>query len=105
MALYFVTMEVEKPADPRLPLHRLANIVREAILPSVKALIPLSTQGRLVTGGYLVGEGPMVFVFEADSEEEVRKMLEDLPSSGVATAKVSRMRALGEMHHLEEERL
>ncbi len=97
MALYFVTMEVEKPADPRLPLHRLANIVREAILPSVKALIPLSTQGRLVTGGYLVGEGTMVFVFEADSEEEVREVLEDLPPSELATTKVRRMRPLGEI--------
>ena len=97
MALYFVTMDVEGPADTRLPVHRLANIVREAILPTVEGLIPLEAQGRLVTGGYLVGEGQMVFVFEADSEEEVRKILEDLPSSGVATAKVSRMRALGEM--------
>ena len=102
MALYFVTMDVEKPADPRLPLHRLANIVREAILPSVKALIPLGAQGRLVTDGYLVGEGTMVFVFEADSEEEVRQTLEELPLSGVATPKVRRMRTLGEMHALEE---
>jgi len=102
MALYFVTTDLEKPADPRLPVHRLANIVREAILPTVEALIPLGTQGRLVTGGYLVGEGQMVFVFEADSEEEMHKMLEDLPSSWVASAKVRRMQPLGEMHALEE---
>jgi hypothetical protein len=101
MALYFVTMDLEKPADPKLPVDRLANIVREAILPSVEALIPLGVQGRLVTGGYLVGEGTMVFVFEADSEEEVREVLEELPLSGVATPKVRRMRALGEMHALE----
>ena len=50
MALYFVTMDIEKPADPQLPVDRLANIVREAILPSVEALIPLRAQGRLVTG-------------------------------------------------------
>jgi len=71
--------------------------VREAILPTVEALIPLRVQGRPVTGGYLVGEGQMVFVFEADSEEEVREVLEELPLSGVAPAKVRRMRALGEM--------
>jgi muconolactone delta-isomerase len=102
MALYFVTMDVEEPDDPRLPVDRLANIVREAILPSVEALIPLRTQGRLITGGYLVGERTMVFVFEADSEEEVREVLDDLPLSGVATPKVRRMRALGEMHSLEK---
>src|SRR5215213_9654920 len=95
-------MDLEEPKDPRLPVYRLAHIVREAILPTVEGLIPLEAQGRLVTGGYLVEEGQMVFVFEADSEEEVRKMLEGLPSSGVASAKVRRMRALGEMHTLEE---
>jgi muconolactone delta-isomerase len=103
MALYFVTMDIEKPADPRLPVGRLANILREAILPSVEDLIPLRAQGMLITGGYLVGEGTMVFVFEADSEEEVRKVLEGLPLSGVATTKVRRMRALGELHTIKEQ--
>jgi muconolactone delta-isomerase len=102
MAHYFVTMDLQKPADPQLPVHRLAHIVREAILPSVEALIPLSTQGRLVTGGYLVGESSMVFVFEADSEEEVREVLEGLPLSGVITAEVRPMQPLGEMHTLED---
>jgi hypothetical protein len=103
MALYFVTMDMEKPADPRLPVHRLANIVREAILPTVEALIPLGTQGRLVTGGYLIGEGTMVFVFKADSEEEVRDMLDGLPISGVTEKPdVRRMQSLGEMHASDE---
>jgi len=58
MALYFVTMDIEPDAYPRLPVDRLANIVREAILPSVEALIPLKAQGRLVTGGTWSGRGP-----------------------------------------------
>ena len=78
-----MTMDLEEPKDPRLPVHRLAHIVREAILPTVEDLIPLGAQGRLVTGGYLVGERQMVFVFEADSEEEVQEMLEGMPLSGV----------------------
>src|SRR5215212_12258780 len=102
MALYFVKMDIEKSAYPRLPVDRLANIVREAILPSVEALIPLQVEGRLVTGGYLVGERTMVFVFEADSEEEVREMLESLPMSGVVTPDIRRMQALGEMHALDK---
>jgi muconolactone delta-isomerase len=101
MALYFVTMDI-KPPDPQLPVDRLANIVREAILPSGEALITLRAQGRLVTGGYLVGERSMVFVFETDSEEEVREVLEGLPLSGVATAEVRPMQTLGELHALEE---
>ncbi len=101
MVLYFVTMDLEPDAYPDLPVGGLARIVRQAILPSVEALIPLQVQGRLVTGGYLVGERTMVFVFEADSEEEVREVLEDLPLSGVATPHVRQMQALGELHALD----
>ena len=36
MELYFVTMDIEPDAEPRLPVNRLANVVREAILPTVK---------------------------------------------------------------------
>ena len=69
----------------------------------MEALIPLKVEGKLVTGGYLLGAGTMVFVFEADSEEEVREMLEGLPLSGVAKKPdIRRMRALGEMHALDE---
>ena len=102
MAHYFVTMDLEPNAYPQLPTDGLARIVREAILPSVEALIPLHVQGRLVTGGYLVGEKTMVFVFEADSEEEVREVLDGLPLSGVAKPKIRPMRSLGEMHALDE---
>ena len=69
MALYFVTMDLEPDAYPSLPVGGLARIVREAILPSVEALLPLRVEGKLVTGGYLIGEETMVFVFEAVSEE------------------------------------
>jgi hypothetical protein len=86
-----------KTGRPAAAVERLANIVREAILPTVELLIPLRSQARLVTGGYLVGESTMVFVFEADSEEEVREVLEDLPPSELATTKVRRMRSLEEI--------
>jgi hypothetical protein len=103
MALYFVSMDLDPEAYPRLPTDRLARIVREAILPSVEALVPLRAAKKLVTGGYLVGERRMVFVFEAESEEEVRHMLDGLQLSGVATPDIERMRELGEMHHAFEE--
>jgi len=57
MPHYFVTMDIE-PANPLLPVDKLASIVRAAVLPTVEALVPLSAQGTLVTGGYLVGGGP-----------------------------------------------
>jgi hypothetical protein len=44
----------------------------------------------------------MVFVFEADSEEEVREMLDGLPLSGVVTPDIRHMRGLGEMHAFDK---
>ena len=102
MAHYFVTMDLEPDAYPQLPTDGLARIVREAILPSVEALVPLSAARKLVTGGYLLGERTMVFVFEADSEEEVRQMLDDLPLSRVAKPNIRRMQPLGEMHAVDQ---
>ena len=102
MTHYFVTMDLEPDAYPQLPTDGLAKIVREAILPSVEALVSLSAARKLVTGGYLVGERQMVFVFEADSEEEVRQMLDELPLSQVAKPDIRRMQALGEMHAVDQ---
>ena len=93
MPHYFVTMDIE-PANPLLPVDKLASIVRAAVLPTVEALVPLSAQGTLVTGGYLVGGRSMMFVFEAESEEEVREALEGLPLTGLATTDVKEMRTL-----------
>jgi len=93
MALYFVIMYLEPNAYPQLPTDGLARIVREAIIPSVEALVPLRAARKLVTGGYLVGERRIVFAFEADSEEEVRHMLDGLPLSGLATPDIKRMQA------------
>jgi len=96
-------MDLEPEAYPQLPTDGLARIVREAILPSVEALIPLSAARKLVTGGYLIGERTMVFVFEADSEEEVREMLDDMPLSQVAKKpNIRRMQTLGEMHAFDK---
>jgi hypothetical protein len=95
-------MDVEPETAPSMPVGGLARIVREAILPSVEALVPLKAAKKLVTGGYLVGEGQMVFVFEADSEEEVREVLDGLPLSGVVTPEIRTMRSLGEIHALDE---
>jgi hypothetical protein len=45
MALYFVTMDLEPEAAPSMPVGELARIVREALLPSVEALIPWELKG------------------------------------------------------------
>src|SRR4028119_1513881 len=87
MAQYLVTMDIET-ADPLLPIDELVRVVRKSILPSLEALRDLQARGKVVTGGYPIGDRFMVFVVEADSEEHLREMLEDVPLSGMAKTKV-----------------
>jgi muconolactone delta-isomerase len=78
MPQYLVTMDLVR-ADPLLPLDRLAGLLREAILPSVESLIDLKSQGTIVTGGYPMGHQSIVFVMQAESEEELYEILKNLP--------------------------
>jgi hypothetical protein len=87
MAQYLVTMDIES-ADPLLPIDELVRVVRKSILPSLEALRNLQARGKVVTGGYPIGDRFMVFVVEADSEEHLWEMLEDVPLSGKAKTKV-----------------
>jgi hypothetical protein len=43
-----------------------------------------------------------VFVFEADSDEEVREVLDGLPLSGVAEPNIRRMQTLVEMRAFDQ---
>ena len=70
MAQYLVTMDIES-ADPLLPIDELVRVVRKSILPSLEALRNLQARGKVVTGGYPIGDRFMVFVVEADSEEQL----------------------------------
>ena len=87
MVQYLVTMDIES-ADPLLPIDELVRVVRKSILPSLEALRNLQARGKVVTGGYPIGDRFMVFVVEADSEEHLWEMLEDVPLSGKAKTKV-----------------
>ncbi len=93
MAQYLVTMDIET-ADPLLPIDELVRVVRQSILPSLEALRDLQARGKVVTGGYPIGDRFMVFVVEADSEEHLREMLEDVPLSGMAKTKVRLLQSL-----------
>jgi hypothetical protein len=79
-----VTMDIET-ANPLLPIDELTRVVRKAILLSLDALRDLRARGKVVTGDYPIGDR---FVVEADSEEHLREMLEDVPLYSMAKTKV-----------------
>ncbi len=96
MPQYMVTMDITR-ADPLLPMEHLVGIIREAVLPSVERLIELKAQRKVITGGYPVGQRAIVFIIETDSEEELYEILEDLPLSKVAEARVTPLQSFEEL--------
>lgn len=84
-------------ADPLLPLDRLAGLLREAILPSVESLIDLKSRGKIVTGGYPMGHRSIVFVMEAESEEELYEILQNLPLWKQVEAKATPLQRFEEL--------
>ena len=93
-AQYLVTMDIET-VNPLLPIDELTRVVRKAILPSLDALRDLQARGEGGDGGYPIGDSFMVFVVEADSEEHLREMLEDVSLYSMAKTKVRLLQRFG----------
>jgi hypothetical protein len=84
MSQYMVSMNLLK-ADPLLDIGQLSDIVTQKILPSLDALKNLQSQGKVIAGGHPVGQRYVVLFMEAESEDEVREVLGELPLSELGT--------------------
>jgi muconolactone delta-isomerase len=60
--------------------------------------IELKAQRKVITGDYPVGQRAIVFIIETDSEEELHGILEGLPLSEVAEARVTPLQSFEELH-------
>ncbi len=85
---YLVTGEFIEPG-PLLPPDQLAAMLRQAILPSHDVLTNLKSEGKLLAGGYAVGERAGAFIFEVDSNEELDSLLQNLPYWGLVKMKAT----------------
>ncbi len=98
MPQYMVTMNLTK-ADPLLNVAQLTNIVREAILPSLDRLKELQSEGKVLAGGHPVGQRYVVLYMEAESEDELREMLGELPLSDMGETTVTELKSFEELQH------
>jgi muconolactone delta-isomerase len=96
MPQYQVTMNLNK-ADPLLHIGQLTEIVTQAILPSLEALQDLQSKGKVLAGGHPVGQHYIIMYMEAESEEEVRELLEDLPLSELGDTFVTELTSFEEL--------
>jgi len=85
---YLVTGAYVEPG-PLFPPDQVAGMIRQLILPSHDALTNLRAEGKLVAGGYSVGERAGAFIFEVDSNEELDALLQSLPNWGLIKFKVT----------------
>ena len=60
-----------------------------SVLPSHDVLTNLKAEGKLLAGGYAVGERAATFIFEVDSNEELDSLLQGLPYWGLVKMKTT----------------
>jgi muconolactone delta-isomerase len=85
---YLVTGEFIDPG-PLLPPDQLVGVIRQAVLPSHDVFRNLMSEGKIIAGGYPVGERAGVFIFDVDSNAELDALVHSLPSWGLIKIKVT----------------
>src|ERR671920_1794472 len=104
MPQYLVTMNLSK-ADPLINIGHLTNIVTEKILPSLDALTDLQSNSKLLAGGHPVGQHYVMLFMEAESEEEVRKLVGELPLSELGDTAVTKFKSFEDLRDAADKRL
>jgi muconolactone delta-isomerase len=94
---YLVTMDFVDPG-PLLPMQQYAGITRQAVLPGHEALQALKSEGKILAGGFPVGERAIVFIVESDSPRELDELLESIPFWGITKTKVTPLQAFEDRH-------
>jgi hypothetical protein len=82
---YLVTGEFIDPG-PLLPPEQLVEMIRQAIVPSHDALTNLKSEGKLIAGGYSVGEGWGVYL-RGRLQRRVGQFIAEFAFLGVAKNK------------------
>jgi muconolactone delta-isomerase len=85
---YLVTMELVDPG-PLLAPQQVLEMYRTTVLPGHEALINLRSEGKVLAGGYPLGERAIAFIVEADSPKELDSLLLEIPFWGITKTKVT----------------
>ena len=94
---YLVTMDFVDPG-PLLPTEQYAEMMRQVVLPGHEALKNLKSEGRIIAGGFPVGERAIAFIVESDSPKELDALLEFIPFWGIVKTKVTPLQDFEDRH-------
>ena len=73
------------------------------VLPSFSQIIELEKKKKILAGGLPVGDRSFVFIVEAESNDELDKMLRQLPMWGVLDWEVTPLQSFGDRAKLEQQ--
>ncbi len=85
---YLVTMDFVDPG-PLLSPQQFLGMARQMVLPGHETLSSLRSEGKIVAGGFPVGEKAIAFIIEADSPKELDALLQGIPFWGIVKTKVT----------------
>ena len=85
---YLVTMDFVDPG-PLLPTEQYVGMMRQVVLPGHEALKNLRSEGKIIAGGFPVGERAIAFIAESDSPKDLDALLEFIPFWGITKTKVT----------------
>jgi hypothetical protein len=88
-------------AGPMLQPGQVTAMIEQAIIPSLDMLAKWEADKKIV-GGLYVGDRKGVFILEAESNDEVDKMLESLPFWGLLKWNVSALQSFESRSTLEK---
>lgn len=78
-------------------------VLENGILPTFAALADLQKRGKIVAGGLPAGSRTLILIMEAESHDEVDRLLRDLPAWGVFSWTVKPLQSLGGRADMERE--
>ncbi len=99
---YLVTMDFVDPG-PLLPIEQYAGMMRQAVLPGHEALQNLKSEGKILAGGFPVGERAIAFIVESDSPKELDALLQFIPFWGIVKTKVTPLQDFDDRHEQDRQ--
>ncbi len=94
---YLVHMDFVDPG-PLLPIQQYVGMMRQAVLPGHEALKNLKSEGKILAGGFPLGERAIAFIVESDSPKELDALLQFLPFWGITKTKVTPLQDFEDRH-------
>jgi hypothetical protein len=78
---------------PLLPPQQFLAMARTMVLPGHEVILNLKLEGKILAGGFTLGERAIAFILETDSPGELDALLQNITFWGIVKTKVTPLQA------------